>query len=234
MSSGERPIGAAKGKQPNTEALCQTPFTGAQARSRENGCNTGRHAQTRLWLCTTRGMTNSGYTGCALQCPHASHTTAMPQGGRQLDSAKWNTNAAFALHGDKQDRFKLRLSKDKEYDCSLSEEKQRAMTALTFRCFMGMGIKEIAERVVGKEAAKDWGKGRFEKGGQRLEWNPDYNPTQSRLVQSNTADQLNRKLIHSKDRPLNRLEKTELEIFICRYGLSYWQARVALEYALHP
>ena len=25
MSSGERPIGAAKGKRPNTEALCQTP-----------------------------------------------------------------------------------------------------------------------------------------------------------------------------------------------------------------
>ena len=25
MCSGERPIGAAKGKQPNTEALCQTP-----------------------------------------------------------------------------------------------------------------------------------------------------------------------------------------------------------------
>ena len=25
MSSGERPIGTAKGKQPNTEALCQTP-----------------------------------------------------------------------------------------------------------------------------------------------------------------------------------------------------------------
>ena len=25
MSSGERPIGAAKGKQPNTEASCQTP-----------------------------------------------------------------------------------------------------------------------------------------------------------------------------------------------------------------
>ena len=25
MSSGERPIGNAKGKQPNTEALCQTP-----------------------------------------------------------------------------------------------------------------------------------------------------------------------------------------------------------------
>ena len=25
MSSGERPIGAAKGKQPNTEALCQRP-----------------------------------------------------------------------------------------------------------------------------------------------------------------------------------------------------------------
>ena len=25
MSSGERPIGAAKGKQPNTEALCQPP-----------------------------------------------------------------------------------------------------------------------------------------------------------------------------------------------------------------
>ena len=25
MSSGERLIGAAKGKQPNTEALCQTP-----------------------------------------------------------------------------------------------------------------------------------------------------------------------------------------------------------------
>ena len=25
MSSGERPIGAAKGKQPDTEALCQTP-----------------------------------------------------------------------------------------------------------------------------------------------------------------------------------------------------------------
>ena len=25
MSSGERPIGAAKGKQPNTQALCQTP-----------------------------------------------------------------------------------------------------------------------------------------------------------------------------------------------------------------
>ena len=27
MSSGERPIGAAKGKQPNTEALCQNPPT---------------------------------------------------------------------------------------------------------------------------------------------------------------------------------------------------------------
>ena len=27
MSSGERPIGAAKGKQPNAEALCQPPFT---------------------------------------------------------------------------------------------------------------------------------------------------------------------------------------------------------------
>ena len=26
MSSGERPIGAAKGKQPNTEALCQPPL----------------------------------------------------------------------------------------------------------------------------------------------------------------------------------------------------------------
>ena len=25
MSSGERPVGAAKGKQPDTEALCQTP-----------------------------------------------------------------------------------------------------------------------------------------------------------------------------------------------------------------
>ena len=25
MSSGERPIGAARGKQPDTEALCQTP-----------------------------------------------------------------------------------------------------------------------------------------------------------------------------------------------------------------
>ena len=25
MSSGERPIGTAKGKQPNAEALCQTP-----------------------------------------------------------------------------------------------------------------------------------------------------------------------------------------------------------------
>ena len=25
MSSGERPIGAAKGKQPNIEALCQNP-----------------------------------------------------------------------------------------------------------------------------------------------------------------------------------------------------------------
>ena len=25
MSSGERPIGTANGKQPNTEALCQTP-----------------------------------------------------------------------------------------------------------------------------------------------------------------------------------------------------------------
>ena len=25
MSSGKRPIGTAKGKQPNTEALCQTP-----------------------------------------------------------------------------------------------------------------------------------------------------------------------------------------------------------------
>ena len=31
MSSGERPIGAAKGKQPNTEALCQTPPTGVPA-----------------------------------------------------------------------------------------------------------------------------------------------------------------------------------------------------------
>ena len=27
MSSGERPIGAAKGKQSDTEALCQPPLT---------------------------------------------------------------------------------------------------------------------------------------------------------------------------------------------------------------
>ena len=26
MSSGERPVGTAKGKQPDTEALCQTPL----------------------------------------------------------------------------------------------------------------------------------------------------------------------------------------------------------------
>ena len=31
MSSGERPIGAAKGKQPNTEALCQPPPTPGNA-----------------------------------------------------------------------------------------------------------------------------------------------------------------------------------------------------------
>ena len=30
MSSGERPIGAAKGKQSDTEALCQTPPRGLQ------------------------------------------------------------------------------------------------------------------------------------------------------------------------------------------------------------
>ena len=35
MSSGERPIGAAKGKQPNTEALCQSPPRSPQGRAKK-------------------------------------------------------------------------------------------------------------------------------------------------------------------------------------------------------
>ena len=34
MSSGERPIGAAKGKQSDTEALCQTPPPPSRSRAR--------------------------------------------------------------------------------------------------------------------------------------------------------------------------------------------------------
>ena len=41
MSSGERPIGAAKGKQPNTEALCHPPpppLNGTNAQ-KQHRCN---------------------------------------------------------------------------------------------------------------------------------------------------------------------------------------------------
>ena len=43
MSSGERPIGAAKGKQPHTEALCQPPPPRVQRiiQSSKNAVRTG-------------------------------------------------------------------------------------------------------------------------------------------------------------------------------------------------
>ena len=37
MSSGERPIGAARGKQTETEALCQTPLPPPMVVGRSNG-----------------------------------------------------------------------------------------------------------------------------------------------------------------------------------------------------
>ena len=43
MSSGERPIGAAKGEQPNAEALCQPPTPGLASRVKDlkgTGCDT--------------------------------------------------------------------------------------------------------------------------------------------------------------------------------------------------
>ena len=45
MSSGERPIGAAKGEQPNTEALCQTPPALVTSASREDYVNSSTENQ---------------------------------------------------------------------------------------------------------------------------------------------------------------------------------------------
>ena len=50
MSSGERPIGAAKGKQPNTEALCQTSHPRAQCSRPIQGLPQGA-LQTRRMYC---------------------------------------------------------------------------------------------------------------------------------------------------------------------------------------
>ena len=43
MSSGERPIGAAKGKQADTEALCQPPPPSGQS-TRPNACCSGEQS----------------------------------------------------------------------------------------------------------------------------------------------------------------------------------------------
>eukprot|EP00668_Euglena_longa_P012399 GGOE01014847.1.p1 GENE.GGOE01014847.1~~GGOE01014847.1.p1 ORF type:complete len:1035 (+),score=223.80 GGOE01014847.1:27-3131(+) len=156
--------------------------------------------------------------------------------GKKLEGAKWNTNGAFIPDPEQANKFTLRLSKDKELECSLAEASHRDMTALVFRCFMAMGIREIAERVVGQQAALDWRKGRYlnNRMGGRLLLHPEYSTEQSTLRYVSNIDQLNRSVILSADTSLTPAERAEQEIFICRYGLPYWLARLTLEHVLTP
>ena len=71
MSSGERPIGTAKGKQPNTEALCQPPPPPPQAISppppllRTLPCSCCELVSgSEAWLCAWRLWTAPGYALC--------------------------------------------------------------------------------------------------------------------------------------------------------------------------
>jgi len=156
----------------------------------------------------------------------------LQSGGRKTAAAKWNTNSAFALNPHSGARFTLRLTRDKEHECSLGEANQRDMTALLFRCFMAMGVPEIAERVVGRKAALQWRRGRFgPEGAGDLSYSPDYERDPGLLHRRRTegTDQLNRPLTY---RLLTPAERAEQEIFICRYGLAYWQARVTLEHVV--
>ena len=50
MSSGERPIGTAKGKQPNTEALCQPPRPPRRRQTAQLPWSSDRESQLRLLL----------------------------------------------------------------------------------------------------------------------------------------------------------------------------------------
>eukprot|EP00667_Euglena_gracilis_P001443 EG_transcript_1442 len=175
-----------------------------------------------------------GVVPAALMLDHRQITVS--SNGKKLEGAKWNTNAAFIPDPVQANKFTLRLSKDKELDCSLAEASHRDMTALMFRCFMAMGIREIAERVVGQQAALDWRKGRYlnNRMGGRLILNPEYSTEQSSLHYVSNIDQLNRLVILSADQPLTTVERAEQEIFICRYGLPYWLARLTLEHVLAP
>ena len=65
MSSGERPIGAAKGKQPDTEALCQTPpsqYEQSAGKARSDGVFVFR--QTRAYAWRACGMNTRTHNGC--------------------------------------------------------------------------------------------------------------------------------------------------------------------------
>ena len=55
MSGGERPIGTAKGKQANTEALCQTPPGNGQSTAQRDPHRRGRGRRRATGLCIGRG-----------------------------------------------------------------------------------------------------------------------------------------------------------------------------------
>ena len=78
MSSGERPIGAAKAKQPNTGALCQTPSKGGELSQHwggggSRGCvvmvaTVRQHPLCRVSSCALRGGGLALGAACSIQC----------------------------------------------------------------------------------------------------------------------------------------------------------------------
>ena len=72
MSSGERPIGAAKGKQSDTEALCQPPPP-----PKPNGCGSKRSPRNALIILSQEDIS---FTGLELLLgPISIQVTVCPQ-----------------------------------------------------------------------------------------------------------------------------------------------------------
>ena len=78
MSSGERPIGAANGKQPNTEALCQTPPDQSDHSETTDIYNreiSGPNPHTD----THKGVSHTRRTPCACRRPARAPENASPR-----------------------------------------------------------------------------------------------------------------------------------------------------------
>ena len=93
MGGGERPIGAAKGKQPNTKALCQTPLPLPEQRPCQRNsrwcfrnCWDSSAALARAWGggVMSWGALRTGVSGvlCAL-CPPPAHCSHSARHGKQ-------------------------------------------------------------------------------------------------------------------------------------------------------